>query len=349
MERPGSGYSVGTGRATTGGAGSGCTINIQSVGSTTYSTLNGAQFTAYSASGTYATPTLPATIRGVLINDIDLGSSAQVARPTSQVGLNVAVQTQGSSSNIAINVGGGASALTGVTNTAVQIGSQTAASGTNSGIVVLGSTGTGATNRGIVVTAAAGTNATNRGIEIVGPTGSGSSVNIGLMISQPSGGTGLQQALWLNTLATTASAGILFGDNSDSPSANLYRGAASQVKCDGDIRARHFLGLGSTPSIAAGAGAGTGPSVTLVGTDTSFTVSLTTGSAPSTSAVAFTVTFATTYSQSVYPTFSAASQTAGAFSGAYVNAATITTSSFEFKVGTTGLSATTGYQWYFRV
>lgn len=351
MERPGSGYSVGTGRATTGGSGSGCTINIQSVGSTTYTTLNGAQFTAYSASGTYATPTLPATVRGVLINDIDLGSSGQIARPATQLGLGIAAQLQGSTSNIGALILGGTSAVTGITNTGLQVNGGSSTGGFNNGILVSGASGAGTStvNRGIVLTAQTGTNATNYGVQVVSPTGSGSAINVGVLISQPSGGTGLQQALWMNTQATTASAGILFGDNSDSPSANLYRGAASQVKCDGDLRARHFMGSGSAPSASGGTGAGTGPTIVTGGTDTSFSVSVTAGTTPSSSAKVFTVTYAVAYSQIVYPVFAPVTSTAGALAGAYIDIATVSASGFDFKVGASALSAGQSYQWNFKV
>src|SRR5690606_8679004 len=57
-----------------------------------------------------------------------------------------------------------------------------------------------------------------------------------------------------------------------------------------DLYVSHVVGAGSTPSLAEGTGAGTGPSSTISGTDLVGFVSITTGSTPSSSATVFEVT-----------------------------------------------------------
>ena len=79
----------------------------------------------------------------------------------------------------------------------------------------------------------------------------------------------------------------------------------------------HIIGQTSTPTIAAGTGAGTSPAISISGTDLSGYITLTTGTSPVDSAVVATVTFNTPYSSA--PKYVAISPAnAKALSAAYI-------------------------------
>jgi hypothetical protein len=379
MERPGSGYSTGTGRATTGGTGTGLTVNIQSVGATTYTGMTGLSVQAYTASGTYATPTLPSSVVGIAVNDINLGSASQAPRPTQQIGVNVAASTQASGNNIGVSVSGGTAAFSGAqciglltggwasvgsTNQGIVTGAHTASGATttnrgilinghtgnnasNTGLHVTGSTGTGAVNIGAVIGGNTGIAATNIGIDMAANTGTGAAVNINLRMTPPSGGAA-NVAIQINGQTTTSDACIMFGTGADAPVANLYRGAASQLKSDGDIRARHFMGSGSAPSATAGTSAGTGPTITVTGNDNSFQVACTTGSAPAAGNKIFTLTYATAFTTIPYPVFASAhGNSAVVAASVYIHVSFIATTGFDFYTNN-ALTAATLYVWTFK-
>jgi hypothetical protein len=105
-------------------------------------------------------------------------------------------------------------------------------------------------------------------------------------------------------------------------------------------------------SIVAGAGAGTGPTVSCLGTsctDAGGIISVTTGTAPTASATVFTITAAGTYSQyncTFSPTNSNASALSGALSVSGI-AATAPPSTFKIQAGATNLVASTPYGWQY--
>lgn len=119
------------------------------------------------------------------------------------------------------------------------------------------------------------------------------------------------------------------------------------IDTGGAVGTPFLVGLGSTPSIAAGSGAGTGPTVSITGCDGWGYITLTTGSAPSSSATVVTVTFAVTKSAapkkiSIHPgDENSAALTGG--SSVYADIATSSTTTWQMKVGSTGLAASTTY------
>jgi hypothetical protein len=118
-----------------------------------------------------------------------------------------------------------------------------------------------------------------------------------------------------------------------------------------DANGRICKGLGATaPGIVAGAGAGTGPTVGVTGTDQSGQISVLTGSGPTGSAVVATVNFANTWGSTPGVILVPANAAAAALSG---NAAVFLSSpgntSFALSVGSTQLSATTTYLWNYFV
>ena len=115
------------------------------------------------------------------------------------------------------------------------------------------------------------------------------------------------------------------------------------------ISAQHFSGLtSSAPSIAAGTGAGTGPTLALNANsnDLSGYVSVTTGSSPAASATVATLTFGTAYATlakcGLWPANAAASAITGT-SQVYIPVGSNT--AFTIASGTTALAPATLYTW----
>ncbi len=118
----------------------------------------------------------------------------------------------------------------------------------------------------------------------------------------------------------------------------------------GLLSVAHITSTTSAPTIAAGAGAGTSPTVTVSGTDLGHQVNVTTGTSPATSATVATVTFNVAYGAApkVIQLTPANSVTAALNGTAqiYVDAASTTTTVYVIKVGSGGLAASTAYSWY---
>jgi hypothetical protein len=117
----------------------------------------------------------------------------------------------------------------------------------------------------------------------------------------------------------------------------------------GTVNAPHFKGSSTTPGIAAGAGAGTGPTIALVGTDTAGKITLTSGTLPAISAVILTVTFASAYGTTPYVVFSPGNGAAASLSALSAIYVTATTTTFVFNSDTTAITAATQYIWTYHV
>jgi len=106
---------------------------------------------------------------------------------------------------------------------------------------------------------------------------------------------------------------------------------------------------GSAPTISAGTGAGTSPTVTISGTNNGGIVNVTTGTLPSASATIVTVTytgsFATGSEVILYPANAATALLSGV-SMVYTSGNTTT---FTITAGTTALTASTAYSWNYQV
>lgn len=110
---------------------------------------------------------------------------------------------------------------------------------------------------------------------------------------------------------------------------------------------RDRLGIGAVPTIAAGAAAGSSPTVAIAGTSTDFKVTLTTGTTALSSGVLFTVTLPVTYPTGTVVTITngdsdSATHTVRVFT-------TSTTSTVVLNAITTALSDATAYVWHFHV
>lgn len=107
----------------------------------------------------------------------------------------------------------------------------------------------------------------------------------------------------------------------------------------------HLVGTTGVPTAIVGAGAGTGATVSLVGTDLAFRVTLVTGVAPIASSIAFTVTFNTSYGTNPRFQLTAANASSALLSGVTMVWPTTTTTTFVLNTGPTGLTAPTTYIW----
>jgi len=115
----------------------------------------------------------------------------------------------------------------------------------------------------------------------------------------------------------------------------------------------HLIGSGSAPTISAGAGAGTGPTVAISGTDLAGYITITTGTLPTVSAVVATVTFNNSYTSTPKTVIvTAANANAAALAGttsSFVDQAGITAAKFDLTAGSAGLTATLVYKFYYMV
>ncbi len=149
-------------------------------------------------------------------------------------------------------------------------------------------------------------------------------------------------------VVNTAAAGILSIQNATSLA--FYTGEAT-----GEYyrigRNGHIVVGGTVPSIAAGAAAGTSPTVAITGRDHFGRIQVGVGTSPGTGTLA-TVTFANAYTSPaeavgvlMWPADSDAAATGSA--RVYVNAASATLADFPIAVTGSALSASTTYFWYY--
>lgn len=112
----------------------------------------------------------------------------------------------------------------------------------------------------------------------------------------------------------------------------------------GNARAQHFYGAGNT-SIAAGAAAGTSPSISITGTDVGGKITLVTGTSPATDAIIGTITFANAFSAEE-PAVTL--EPCDPLAAAVVRFTNSSSTNFVFYVVGT-LAASTQYEWYYNV
>lgn len=133
---------------------------------------------------------------------------------------------------------------------------------------------------------------------------------------------------------------------------NAYAlGVGGATLIQGDITSTHQYDNTSTPGIAAGTGAGTSPTVSVSGTDQSGVITVTTGTAPTLSAVVATITYASGYSfkNASYPILYPANAATALLSGTSMVFTTGSTSNFTITAGSIALSSATAYSWYYKV
>lgn len=111
------------------------------------------------------------------------------------------------------------------------------------------------------------------------------------------------------------------------------------------VSTKHVIGTSVAPTVVANGGGGSGASVSLVGTDLGFKVTLTSGTTPTASASIFTVTFNGAYATAPHCQFSAANGNAAMLSGTSSPYGTSTTTTFVLNGGSVAITPTTLYVW----
>lgn len=158
------------------------------------------------------------------------------------------------------------------------------------------------------------------------------------------------------TLAITAAP--IAGTNATITNAWTLWIQAGNSRFDGtEVQIRHLRGTTTAPTIAAGTGAGTTPTVSVTGTDIAGLVNITTGTTPTgTNAIVATITFNTAYTTAPYVILIPANRNAQALaigSIVLVPAAGqtngVTTTTFVIESGATALAASTAYIWSYQV
>lgn len=116
----------------------------------------------------------------------------------------------------------------------------------------------------------------------------------------------------------------------------------------GNANLKHAIGGTSAPTIAAGAGAGTSPTVSVSNaTDLSGIVNVLTGTLPTAAATVVTVTFNVAYGVAPNMVLQPGNAATALLSGATMIYVTSTTTTFVITAGATGLVAATQYVWFF--
>ncbi len=150
---------------------------------------------------------------------------------------------------------------------------------------------------------------------------------------------------------------VSIGSTAD-PGSQLGVGSSNQLKIDasgnlstsGTVTATHLYASG-VPTIAAGTGAGTSPTISITGNDEAGYISLTTGTAPTASATIFTVTLHNACTTGAIAEIKSANAAAAGLSGTtheYMSNPPAA-GTWGAVSNTTGLTASTAYVWNYLV
>lgn len=116
-----------------------------------------------------------------------------------------------------------------------------------------------------------------------------------------------------------------------------------KLQVNGNLSCQHLVGDTVTPTIVAGTGAGTGPTVSVAGTDIGMTINVTTGTVPAAAAAVVTVNFAGTYGATPNVVLVPANAAAIALAANGVTWSATTTA--LVLTSQAALAATTAYVW----
>lgn len=192
------------------------------------------------------------------------------------------------------------------------------------------------------------------GIEVKGST-MGTALTVGVSIDEPASAATHRYALALTGTSGTLRSGITFGTHGVATNPSIYRSANDVLTVNKnlsvllDMTAAHYYSS-ATPTIAAGVGAGTGPNISISGSDAGFTVSLTTGTAAANNAAIFTVTFGATWSSAPSVTWCGGNSVTSALTvDAIPFPSSITTTTMTFTSNNSALADSTAYVFRFTV
>lgn len=171
--------------------------------------------------------------------------------------------------------------------------------------------------------------------------------NASIIINGSASGAQNNLGIWFNTNTSGVANGIVFGVARDT---SFWRGGTGQLLTQGDWSSKHYI-CSSTPTISAGTGAGTAPTITISGTDHGFAISVIPGAGPATSATIATITFGATWPgtapMAVCSEVNAATASLAVAARPFIS--TISTTTLTFKSNGTALTAGVLYQWRFVV
>jgi hypothetical protein len=184
---------------------------------------------------------------------------------------------------------------------------------------------------------------TSVGVEVADMGASSVTTAAGIRLSDQTTASTNTYGIWFNTNSTGKNAGVVFGTAGDTA---FWRGTANRLLTTGDWSARHYLSS-AVPTVAAGAAAGTSPTLSVTGTDHGCTVSLTVGTVPTTGTL-FTVSYGGAWATQPRVVFSARNDQSALLSGTthpYVSSTS--TSQFVFTSGSAALTNAVNYVWNF--
>jgi hypothetical protein len=124
------------------------------------------------------------------------------------------------------------------------------------------------------------------------------------------------------------------------------------MRFPGEFQVYRIAGTGTNPTIGAGTGAGTSPTVSITGKDLGGYITITTGTTPATSATVATVSFGnsrTVAPRSVQITpANAATALLGGVNNVFVPQSSITAGNFIMVSGSVALTGATQYKWFYQ-
>jgi hypothetical protein len=154
-------------------------------------------------------------------------------------------------------------------------------------------------------------------------------------------------SMYFTDMTGVQAGGIEFGADDTVFRPNLYRSRASTVNNLGDFSVRHYYSYTTAPIATLYAGAGTGATVEVSGTDCAMTINITTGIPTTAEATIVGITYSAPFNAAVNsPTFSARDPNSAALNDTqaiYIGGENA--SSFNLTSGTTALANATIYTW----
>ena len=130
----------------------------------------------------------------------------------------------------------------------------------------------------------------------------------------------------------------------------LTSDASGNASWQPPFTATGIVATSSTPSIAASSGAGTSPTVSIIGTNIGGLISVTEDVSGATGAVLVTVSYASlSYPTGSYVVLYPANAATAALTGSSAVYASGTTTAFTITTGSTALTASTVYAWNYVV
>lgn len=128
-------------------------------------------------------------------------------------------------------------------------------------------------------------------------------------------------------------------------------GVGGNALFQSDIYTGHELTTTAAPSIAAGTGAGTSPTLSVVGTDQDGDITVTTGTAPTLSAAIATITYFSSYTFKTgsVPIIYPANAATALLTGTSMVFTTGNTGNWVLTAGTVALTGATTYKWHYKI